>query len=149
MFDVTELPAVRRSEAEFLALAPIEEPKVGDRVVIWTRGAYREALIEKVGRTNITCVYTTEGALKDAHKAAGWRTPDRLREDAERTRAHFAEANVELRSDTLDYLDRLAELAKRVEELPAGRRWEAFVTETRKSVPFDHARAADMSLYTA
>ena len=69
----TTLPARPPFEGEFgPAPASITDVKVGDRVVIFSRGGERVAQVEKVGRTNLTCIYTTKGA---------WDTAQRIHED--------------------------------------------------------------------
>lgn len=50
------------------ALATADDFEVGQLVSIYSRGLYRLAVIEKIGRKNVTCVYTTQGALTDAAK---------------------------------------------------------------------------------
>lgn len=48
--------------------ATADDFEVGQLVSIYSRGLYRLAVIEKIGRKNVTCVYTTQGALTDAAK---------------------------------------------------------------------------------
>lgn len=46
----------------------IEDARVGDRVVVYSRGGWRNALIAKLGRKRVTVAYTTAGAWESAQK---------------------------------------------------------------------------------
>lgn len=43
-----------------------DPPRVGQVILIRSRGAWRPARVTKVGRVNVQTEYTTEGALRDA-----------------------------------------------------------------------------------
>lgn len=77
-----ELPARVVDEAEldrsWRRAGSLDELSVGDRVAVYSRGRTREALVEKIGRKNATAIYTTEGALADAAKIAGFTSVARL-----------------------------------------------------------------------
>lgn len=80
----------------FDAVPALDEISVGDLVVIYSRGTERVAFVEKIGRTNVTAVYTTQGAIDSAHKIVsfGHSTPAKLDEKAadNEARAERAEA---------------------------------------------------------
>ena len=52
------------------ALATAADFEVGQLVSIYSRGLFRLAVIEKIGRKNVTVVYTTQGAIRDAAQYA-------------------------------------------------------------------------------
>lgn len=65
--DVSKLPATAVPETALTA-EPVEDPKVGDLVVIYSRGANRLAEVTKVGPKRVEVVYTTKGAWDTAIK---------------------------------------------------------------------------------
>lgn len=68
-FDIRDLPARVVEEDELGKWQPVETItilEVGERVAVFSRGRTREGLVEKIGRTKATVVYTTEGAREDA-----------------------------------------------------------------------------------
>lgn len=66
MTDVNQLPARPPLTGEFGPVPAITEIAVGDLVAIYSRGRERVAMVEKIGRTNLGCVYTTKGAWDEA-----------------------------------------------------------------------------------
>lgn len=58
------LPHRQISDSE--NLTKLDAYNVGDVVGVYSRGAPRAAQVVKVGRTNVTVAYTTEGAIKEA-----------------------------------------------------------------------------------
>jgi hypothetical protein len=55
-----------------------ESARVGDAAVLYSRGAFRAGVILKIGRVNVTVVYTTETAIREAADPRyGWTEPAR------------------------------------------------------------------------
>lgn len=65
---VSKLPARPPLDGEFGPVPDISEISVGDLVAIYSRGAERVAMVEKVGRSRLGCIYTTKGAWDTAQK---------------------------------------------------------------------------------
>ena len=72
--NLSQLPARPPVDGEFGPVPAISEIKVGDFVAIFSRGCERVAQVEKIGRTNLTCIYTTMGAWDEATKIYGIRS---------------------------------------------------------------------------
>ena len=125
MFDITELPAQRLSPEQVSELPALTDPQVGDVVGIYSRGAWRVAVIEKVGKTNITARYTTEGAWKTAQKIhEGQSNPARI-EQAARYAATMAATNFafavrESNEDTARYDRTPEQIARYASEVAEG-----------------------------
>lgn len=111
MFETTQLPAARVDEARFNELLPVPaDTEVGDLVVVYSRGSYRLALVEKLGPKRISVVYTTEGALKESGKVYAMYT-------------------------TPGYTEQMVAGTKRVE----ARNFDYYVRETGSSPQFSHS----------
>lgn len=67
-YDVSKLPARPPLDGEFDSAPDSSAYQVGDLVAIFSRGCDRVAQIQKIGRSNLTCVYTTKGAWDSAQK---------------------------------------------------------------------------------
>lgn len=65
--DVTQLPA-QAVPVEAMSDEPVEDPQVGDLVVVYSRGSNRLAQVTKLGPKRVEVVYTTKGAWGTAQK---------------------------------------------------------------------------------
>lgn len=62
---------------------PIRFVALGDIVAIHSRGQYRTAVVTKIGKTNVTTSYITEGGIKEATDLLGYhRTAYNMGRDA-------------------------------------------------------------------
>jgi|TARA_B100001939_G_scaffold192534_1_gene165539 hypothetical protein len=62
--------------ADLSTESDVSKVSVGDIVVIWSRGKYRTAIVNNVGRKNIKAGYATVGGIEDARKRLAWQNED-------------------------------------------------------------------------
>jgi hypothetical protein len=124
--NVTALPATRLSAEQVSALPAVTDPQPGDTVGIYSRGAWRVAVVTKVGRTNLTAEYTTEGAWTTAQNiyenyAAPVNVARITRSCAETYGKNFDYAVTSSKRETIQHIAYCSEeeIARRIEKAQA------------------------------